>query len=260
MNSICLAVLPGFGMQGSDFKIPVDDYFRVKTFDPPWNVCNSFASVATELAPWLNKWAGAQAQEDELVIYGFSVGADLLMAMLLTTTSPFLILPQKTLLILADPNISSETCFITGKASAPGCNSIDAFISIIQELTKEATNQEAREHWRRYLDAIKNNRDNLSWPCLKNTASTIVSRAEDRFRRILSKINDEGIFHESRKINIELSSDGYKEFAKLYPAKRNCKWVNSDSKMQHFNLSDPGQIRALVMAVIEKRRDGGFNK
>lgn len=89
---------PGLGMQGSDFKIPVDDYFRVKTFDPPWNVCNSSASVATELAPWLNKWAGAQAQEDELVIYGFSVGADLLLEMLLTTTSPFLILPQKTLL------------------------------------------------------------------------------------------------------------------------------------------------------------------
>lgn len=92
--------------------------------------------------------------------------------------------------------------------------------------------------------------------CLYDCKPRLRIVSEGFYSRLMTK----GIFHESRKINIELSSDGYKEFAKLYPAKRNCKWVNSDSKMQHFNLSDPGQIRALVMAVIEKRRDGGFNK
>lgn len=219
----------------------------------PWFLVLT-TEVAQKLASQLSLWASQQAIEDDLVIYGFSAGADLLMEMMLAETQQ-LFLPQKTLLILADPNISKKTCFITEKAIELRCDTIDAFISIIQELTDNAKTTEEEEHWRRYLEAIKNNRGNLPWTALKRIATTIVEGADDRFREFLLRLDAQGMRRSGKQIvKIELSTDGYQEFEKCYAAKRHYKWINSDSNMQHFNLSDPGQIKVLVQAAIEKQR------
>lgn len=103
-----LLLIPGFGMEATFFDYLTIHNWKIVIISPGWDNHRSWDDVLNCVSSQLD--GELKKESRELVVYGFSIGADILMDLF---NQDSLILPDKARIIFAEPNIGKETCNIT---------------------------------------------------------------------------------------------------------------------------------------------------
>lgn len=240
-----LIVIPGFGMNCSNMDIAVPHKGQFPGFDdvipinPNWAGHDSLEKLAEVVANEIDsKYAkfAASGAEHKVVIYGFSLGADLIMEMLSTGS---LHLGKETCLVLADPNVNTLTCFITWLAVDSPAKEV--FVSIVND--KAAGNSDLAERWRNYANAVSNNiGGQAEWNNCRKLARSVIDSVCQRYERFKDLLKGTTRLASGAQVMVMMSVEG------VAALKANCgdlryPWMDSEGTAQHFDLSDPGQIK-----------------
>lgn len=232
-----LIVIPGFGMKGADLG-PVQNvpgFVHPVSLDPDWNGCHDLSSVADKLADEINRLYAQAALPRKVVVYGFSLGGDLLMEMV---NRNLLDLGADSYLILADPNVNTGTCFISGLAvKSPD---LQTFLNAI---TAHANGPGTMQHgrWMIYQGNVANNTNQQHWANLQGIAQSVLSTVDQRFADFKSIVGAAGETPKGAQVQILLSEESEEALAAVSPSYRFF-WIVCPPKLHHFDLADGGTI------------------
>jgi len=242
-----LILIPGFGMRGKDLG-PVQDVAGVEKpvpLDPDWDGCCDLPSVATKLAEQINGLYVAAPPPRKFVVYGFSLGADLLMEMV---NQNALKLGEDSFLILADPNLNKGTCFVSSLAAASA--TLQEFLDAI---TTHANGPGAFQHsrWLVYQSNVQQNTDSQNWPNLQRIAQSVLSSVDQRFAAFKVAVGAGGKTASGVQVKVLLSEESEEALAATSPSYRFF-WIVCPSNMHHFELADGGNIKKYAEIAFEE--------
>jgi len=252
-----LIVIPGFGMNclnmditdiPKEYRGQFPGFDEVFPINPNWGGHDSLEKLAEGVANEINskyaKFADCGA-EHKVVIYGFSLGADLIMEMLSTGS---LHLGKETYLVLADPNVNTLTCFITWLAvDSPEKQD---FVANIDH--KAAGNPGLAERWRNYAIAVSTNiGGQAEWNNCRKLARSVIDSVCQRYERFKDLLKGTTRLASGAQVMVVMSVEG------VAALKANCgdlryPWMDSEGTAQHFDLSDPGQIKGYANRALER--------
>lgn len=256
-----LIVIPGFGMRGRDMELVEGPEGNCKKFDhlrvldPNWSGSQSLSEVAEQLALEINDIYQAAAVEPpaqrSFVVYGFSLGGDLLMEMV---NRNLLNLGSDSALILADPNVNGLTCFVTrlAKLSASRAEFLAAVSAHANGL---GVMQQA--NWFKYQAAVDANISLAEWVNFQLIAESVLTSVDKRYADFVATVALERASLKGARIKLLFSVSSNRALkiagAHLFAGEED--WFECPEKMLHFGLSDQGEIcRQAERALLSLKR------
>lgn len=241
MNHV--VIIPGFGMCGTDIGHIQGD-FHVHRLTPNW-ASGSLETVAKKIAREISDLdidLSRLTPHSRLIIYGFSVGADILMEIINNGT---LVVRPSTILIFADPNINQNTCFVTRIAHASA--DFQEFRNAVTAHPDLGVGTIDRRDWGSYLDWLQVNGADNCWTAHQNIAGTIFQSADTRFGDFYRSLNPQtGLRRKGNQQAVIILSRGNSrtQFHKAYRgAARH--WVR-DWDAEHFRLIEADEIVRVI--------------
>ncbi len=243
-----LIVIPGFGMNGSDMGMvegPDGNCQRIDhlyALSPDWQGSSGLADVAEKLALQIDGIYQAAPEPRSFVVYGFSLGGDLLMEMV---NRNLLSLGCDSVLILADPNVSGLTCFVTRLAKFSAGRT--AFLDAVTAHANGPGGMQ-RANWFKYQASVDANIVSDDWGNFQQVAESVLLTVDKRYAEFIATVALTKATLMGARIKLLLSEDGKKalmiEDGCLFAGED--EWFECPEHMQHFGLSDQGTINQYV--------------
>jgi hypothetical protein len=212
-----LILIPGFGMKAADLGL----VSNLKEFEPPvlldpdWNGFSDLPAVAEELASKINDvyaQAGKQPTPRQVILYGFSLGGDLIMEMV---NRNLLDIGEDGFLILADPNVNAQTCFVTRLAAQS-----PELADFLNALTVHANGPGAiqQSKWLVYQEAVARNTRDSTWLNLRNIAKSVLTTVDQRYADFKAIVSTAGKTPKGAQVQMLLSEEGEVALAAASPS------------------------------------------
>lgn len=249
-----LLIIPGFGMSDNNFSETIAG-FTVSRLPAKWS-CGKFEDVVDGIAGQIVEYERnlkTTQPNDKLVIYGFSLGADILMEIVRSEKLP--VCPD-TVLVLADPNINLNTCLVTHLATLS--NTFSVFEKAVNDKTEELNlSKEERADWAQYLCWLKENGADADWQPYRQIAGEIIETVDLRFKGFLKTLNRLSGSRNAGKQQVVIAFSGKSSLSEFYTVNPEPKpaWVCYESSVSHFRLSAGdrvGELATSALALAEK--------
>lgn len=211
---------------------------------PEWYAHENLISLARSLAEKIERRV-REFPDARHVVYGFSIGADIVMEILignmLSAPSHHYLDNCDLTFILTDPNQSDQTCRITKIAMDSG--NLTDFRKAVRQMHK-ASNGPDDNNIRLYLEALDENKDPIGqrWGVLRSLSKSIVKDAGSRYANFLKLVdNTTGMAREmgSHKVIVYFSEpagtpDGDRFATKIIPSK----WIVQQKDHWYYCLEE----------------------
>jgi hypothetical protein len=247
-----LIVIPGFGMCADDIP-SLGSEFTVEKITPEWSkgVLTEIAKDIADRATAYDRRLRQNAPGANLLIYGFSVGADILMEMANPSTGG-LVVRSRTVFLLADPNINSDTCFVTKLAAQS--DSFDQFKEVVSCMVQPSAIE--KRDMEKYLESLRKNGAHQNWAAHKQVAAAIVQSVDKRFSKFFTSVDKQSGKHQigRQQVVVVLSQgNSHQQFHKAHCG-ASPTWVWNRPQFQHFRFIDSDGIEQLAQTALQLAR------